>query len=181
MKCFNIIIAYYCRVSKVKYEAPDTGTRRLFSWPVHNDTKGTKKIQMVYEVKSLPALVQKPLGNKKKKQKKRRRSVLRSSPPRPRGSRDDSDDDWDQAASTTDLRSPTRRAPTVPGLGISPQPPADTPNRMRQRRRSAQLRCRNAGCPESSQTFSSLVHRRRHEEERCLARTQVYSSVLKLL
>ena len=36
-----------------------------------------------------------------------------------------------------------RRAPRVPGLGLSPQPPADTPNRMRQRRRPAPLQCRN--------------------------------------
>ena len=170
-------MGYYCRVSKVKSEAPDTETRQLYSWPVRKDPKGTKKIQMVYEAKPVSASVEKPLGNKKKRQKKRRRSVLRSSPPRPRGSRDDSDDDWDLAASTADLRSPTRRAPTVPGLGVSPPPPTDTPNRMRERRRSAQLRCRNAGCPEASQTFSSIIHRRRHEENRCLVRIQVYMNL----
>ena len=137
---------------------------------------------MVYE-KPAAVSVEKPQANKrvkKRKSKKARRiSLLRSSPPRPGGrgaSADGSDDDWDLPDPSADLRSPTRRAPTVPGLGLSPQPPADTPNRMRQRRRSAQqLRCRNAGCPEVSQTFSSIVHRRRHEEERCLARIQVYS------
>ena len=120
------------------------------------------------------ASVEKPQANKrvKKKKRPRRLSVLRSSPPR-RGSRggsaDGSDDDW-ELTSTADLRSPPRRAPTIPNLGVSPPPPSDTPNRMRQRRRSAQnlLRCRNTGCPEANLTFSTLMNRRRHEEKRCL-------------
>lgn len=179
----------YFRVSKSKSKnaVPDKATRQLFAWSVHNDPKGTIKTQMVYEKK--PVLIAKSsaanrLEKKTKKKKKARKiSFLRSSPPAPAnrgGVGNGSDDDLDQASSA-DLRSPNRRgrAPTVPGLGVSPPPPADTPNRMLQRRRSAQgqgrsasgyqLRCRNNGCPEANLVFSSIFNRRRHEQERCLA------------
>ena len=168
----NIVLMNMYFRGKSTVHVPDAETRKLYSWPVYRDPKGTKKIQMVYE-KPAAVSVEKPQANKRVKKRKSKKSgnisVLR-------GSADGSDDDWDLPDPSATLRSPARRAPTVPGLGLSPQPPADTPNRMRQRRRSAQqLRCRNAGCPEVSQTFSSIIHRRRHEEERCLARIQVYS------
>ena len=54
------------RVPKVKSAAPDTETKKLYSWPVYRDPKGTKKIQVVYEVKLTPASVEKPKGRKKK-------------------------------------------------------------------------------------------------------------------
>ena len=173
------------RVSKSnsKEAVPDKASRKLFAWSVNNDPKGTIKTQMVYEKK--PVLIAKSsaanrLERKTKKKKKARKiSVLRSSPPANRGGVGNGSDDDLDLASSADLRSPTRRAPTVPGLGVSPPPPADTPNRMLQRRRSAQgrgrsasgyqLRCRNNGCPEANLVFSSIFHRRRHEQERCLA------------
>ena len=169
------------RVLKSRKGVPDKATRKLFSWAVQNDPKGTIKTQMVYEVTKVEKTsdIKKAKVQKKRKKSKRTRdiSVLRSSPPSGRGGTGaDSDDDWDLPDPSADLRSPIRRAPTVPGLGLSPQPPADTPNRMLQRRRSAQgrasgyqLRCRNAGCPETSLTFSSVATRRRHEESRCLS------------
>lgn len=158
----------------------------MFSWPVKSDPKGTKKPQ--------PAVVSNPIQKKQavpekkemkekkvKKHLKRNVSLLRSSPSggRGRGSRDSSDDNSEPATSA-DLRSPRRRAPRVPGLDVSPPPPADTPNRMRQRRRSGrapgrgrQLRCRNRGCADSDRTFSSDRARERHEQERCSVRIQV--------
>ena len=171
----------YFRVLKSRKGVPDKATRKLFSWPVHNDPKGTIKTQMVYKVTEVEKTSDIKKVQKKRKKFKRTRdiSVLRSSPPRPSGrgcSGADSDDDWDLPDPSADLRSPIRRAPTVPGLGLSPQPPADTPNRMLERRRAAQgrarggqLRCRNAGCPETNLTFSSVATRRRHEESRCLS------------
>ena len=114
--------------SKSKNAVPDKATRQLFAWSVHNDPKGTIKTQMVYEKK--PVLIAKSsaanrLERKTKKKKKARKiSVLRSSPPANRGGvGNGSDDDLDQASSA-DLRSPNRRgrAPTVPGLGVSPPP-----------------------------------------------------------
>ena len=154
----------------------------MFSWSVKLDPKGTKKPQ--------PAVIPNPIPKKpavpekkKKKMKKRKVSLLRSSPSggRDRFSREyrDSSDDNSEPASSADLRSP-RRAPRVPGLNVSPPPPADTPNRMRQRRRSGrapgrgrQLRCRNRGCADTDRTFSSDRARERHEQERCSVRIQV--------
>ena len=160
----------------------DNSLRKMFTWPVKLDPKGTKKTQLVVVPKPAPKkpAVPEKTEKKKRRKKKRKLSVLRSSSGgRGRGSRDSSDDNSDQAFSA-DLRSPPRRAPRVPGLNLSPQPPADTPNRMRQRRRSGrapgrgrQLRCRNRGCADSAQTFSSDRARERHEQERCSVRIQV--------
>ena len=159
----------------------DNSLRKMFSWPVKFDPKGTKKTQPVVTPKPAPKKPVVPDKNEKKKRgkKKRKVSLLRSSPSGGRGSRDSSNDNFDQASSE-DLRSPPRRAPTIPGLNLSPLPPADTPNRMRQRRRSGraprrgrQLRCRNRGCADSEQTFSSDRARERHEQERCSVRIQV--------
>ena len=161
----------------------DNSLRKMFTWPVKFDPKGTKKTQPVVVPKPAPKKPAVPEKTEKKKRRKKKRkvSLLRSSPSggRGRGSRDSSDDNSDQAFSA-DLRSPPRRAPRVPGLNLSPQPPADTPNRMRQRRRSGrapgrgrQLRCRNRGCADSAQTFSSDRARERHEQERCSVRIQV--------
>ena len=117
--------------------------------------------------------------HKKKKShgQKRKVSQLRSSPSRPRGS--GSSDDGPASA---DLRSPPRRAPVVPGLDVSPPPPADTPNRMRARRRSGrpagqgQLRCPNPRCLDSALTFSTEGNRLRHEQDTCSSRIQVMNN-----
>lgn len=163
------------------YIKRDNSLRKLFTWPVKCDPKGTKKTQPVVVPKPASKKQAVPEKNDKKKRRKQKRkvSLLRSSPSGGRGSRDSSDDNSDQAFSA-DLRSPPRRAPRVPGLNLSPQPPSDTPNRMRQRRRSGrgpgrgrQLRCRNRGCADSAQTFSSDRARERHEQERCSVRIQV--------
>ena len=68
LKCFSTLIINIkrFRVPKVKSAAPDTETKKLYSWPVYRDPKGTKKIQVVYEVKLTPASVEKPKGRKKK-------------------------------------------------------------------------------------------------------------------
>ena len=150
--------------------------RKVSSWPVKTDPKGTKKSNPVSESKCDPKKAVPNEEKKKKKvkrQKKRKISLLRSSPPRPRIqiSRESSSDDALGSASSADLRSP-RRAPRVPGLDVSPQPPADTPNSMRRRRRSGrgrqrQLRCRNRGCANTERA------RDRHEQETCSMRIQV--------
>ena len=154
--------------------------RKVSSWTVKTDPKGTKKPQTIPQPKCAPKKAA-PSDEKKKvkREKKRKISLLRSSPTRPGGrrSRESSPDDALGPASSADLRSP-RRAPRVPGLDISPQPPADTPNSMRRRRRSGrgrqrQLRCRNRGCANTERTFSSERARERHEQETCSTRLQV--------
>ena len=160
----------------------DNSLRKMSSWTVKTDPKGTKKIQMVIKSQSAPVKVT-PSEDKKKKKgvKKRKISLLRSSPPRFQGltSREPSPDDTSVLASSADLRSP-RRAPRVAGLDLSPPPPADTPNSMRRRRRSGrgrargrQLRCRNRGCANTERTFSNERARERHEQESCSMRIQV--------
>ena len=153
----------------------------MSSWTVKLDPKGTKKIQFVKEPKVVPKKTAPP-EKKKKMFKQRKISILRSSPPRPRDRRgrgSSSDDALDlEPVASADLRSPARRAPTVPGLDLSPLPPADTPNSMRRRRQSGrgrgrQLRCRNRGCANTERTFSSDRARERHEQEGCSMRIQV--------
>ena len=142
----------------------DNSLRKMSSWKVKQDKKGTKKTQLVFEPKSVPTKKATPSESKKKderkkKRRKRKPSLLRSSPPRPRGGRGSSSDDASELASSADLRSPARRAPRVPGLDVSPPPPVDTPNTMMRRRRESgrgrQLRCRNRGCANPERTFSS--------------------------
>ena len=156
----------------------------MSNWTVFKDPKGTKKVEVKIERQSGPAPLEDIMDKHPKKRlrrrKKRKVSQLRSSPTRPRRySGDSSDDGSAPAASAADLRSPRRRAPTVPGLNVSPPPPSDTPNRMRERRRSGrpsgqrQLRCRNPGCPDTRVTFSTEANRRRHEQDTCSRRVQV--------
>lgn len=162
----------------------DNSLRKMSSWKVKQDKKGTKKTQLVFEPKSVPTKKATPSESKKKderkkKRRKRKPSLLRSSPPRPRGGRGSSSDDASELASSADLRSPARRAPRVPGLDVSPPPPVDTPNTMMRRRRESgrgrQLRCRNRGCANPERTFSSDRARERHEQGRCSMRIQVTS------
>ena len=166
--------------SKILFDGSSNG---ISNWNVFKDPKGTKKIEVKIE---RPAPRMDVMDKKPKKKlrirKKREVSLLRSSPSRPRRDSGDSSDDGSRpgpASSAADLRSPRRRAPTVPGLNVSPPPPSDTPNRMRQRRRSGrplgqrQLRCRNLGCPDTGVTFSTEGNRRRHEQETCSTRVQV--------
>ena len=167
----------------------DNSLRKLSSWDVKKDPKGTKKTQMVIEPAREKAA---PSEEKKKKKKvkvvkKRKISILRSSPPRFGDGtfRDSSPESTSVPASSADLRSP-RRAPTIPGLELSPPPPADTPNSMRRRRRSGrgrqhQLRCRNRGCANTERTFSTERARERHENESCSMRIQVCKSHMKRL
>ena len=167
------------RTLKVKR---DNSLRKMSSWTVPKDPKGTKKTEVRIERMPSPEKIVVKRQKIRMLRKKRKVSQLRSSPSRPRGDSGSSDDGSEAAATpSADLRSPRRRAPTVAGLNVlvSPQPPADTPNRMRARRRSGrpsgqtQLRCRNAGCPDSAVTFSSEGSRRRHEQNSCSRRVQV--------
>lgn len=128
------------------------------------------------------------LTQKKGIQKSRDLSVLRSSPSRPRRGRrgrgtvsgSPSPQSAADAATERDLRSPARRAPTVPGLAsalISPatsSPNTDTPARRRARRRRALLRCRNRnrGCTDNV-TFTTEDARNQHERFTCRALSQV--------
>ena len=156
--------------------------RKLSSWQVKTDPKGTKKPQTVPQPTLVPKKAAHSDDKKEVKRKKKRKiSILRSSPPRPRGrrSRESSPDVSLEPASSADLQS-LRRAPRVPGLDVyvSPPPPADTPNSMRRRRRSGrgrqrQLRCRNRGCSNTERTFSTERARDRHEQETCSTRIQV--------
>ena len=178
MFSFDLSASYRKRNLNVKR---DNSLRKLSSWDVKKDSKGTKKTQMVIEPAREKAA---PSEEKKKKKKvkvvkKRKISILRSSPTRFRDGtfRDSSPESTSVPASSADLRSP-RRAPTIPGLELSPQPPADTPNSMRRRRRSGrgrqhQLRCRNRGCANTERTFSTERARERHENESCSMRIQV--------
>lgn len=161
----------------------DNSLRKLSNWTVKKDQKGTRKPQPVMiESKVVPKKAAPSEEKKKKKKtrvKQRKVSILRSSPPRRRrgSSSDDATDPATDPASSADLRSP-RRAPRVPGLDVSPPPPADTPNSMRRRRRSGrgrqrQLRCRNRGCANTERTFSTERARDRHEQESCSVRIQV--------
>lgn len=160
----------------------DNSLRKMSSWTVLKDPKGTKKTEVRIERAPSPEKIVVKRPKIRIWRKKRKVSQLRSSPSRPRGDSGSSDDGAGAAAaSSANLRSPRRRAPRVPGLNelLSPQPPADTPTRMRARRRSgrpsgqSQLRCRNAGCPDSAVTFSTEGSRRRHEQRSCIRRVQV--------
>lgn len=154
--------------------------RKMSSWPLKTDPKGTKKPQTVSQPKCAPRIASHSEEKKAvKKVEKRGISLLRSSPPRPRGqrSRESSPNDAPGPASSADLQSP-RRAPRIPGLDVSPQPPTETPESMRRRRRSGRgrqrlLRCRNRGCANTERTFSSERARQRHEQETCSMRIQV--------
>ena len=185
MFSFDLSASYRKRNLNVKR---DNSLRKLSSWDVKKDPKGTKKTQMVIEPAREKAA---PSEEKKKKKKvklvkKRKISILRSSPRFRDGTfRDSSPESTSVPASSADLRSP-RRAPTIPGLELSPPPPADTPNSMRRRRRSGrgrqhQLRCRNRGCANTERTFSTERARERHENESCSMRIQVYKSHMKRL
>ena len=55
-------------VLKSSKGVPDKATRKLFSWPVYNDPKGTIKNQMVYEVTKVEKS-----SDTKKMQKKRKK------------------------------------------------------------------------------------------------------------
>ena len=161
----------------------DNSLRKMASWAVQKDPKGTKKPQHCIESKIVPKKIAPSEEKKKKrknKQKQRKVSLLRSSPSRPRSQRcsGSSSDDAAEMGSSADLRSPRPRAPVVPGLDLSPLPPVDTPNSMRRRRlsgrgRPRQLRCRNRGCANPERTFSSERARERHEQESCSMRIQV--------
>ena len=166
---------------------------KLFNWGVKTDPKGLKKVQTL-PVQQLSSVNLPPTNllnrTKKRKSPKRERklSLLRSSPPRPsrgrggRGRRAVSGSQ--QSASSSDLRSPARRAPRVPGLNLSSSsvspaaaaasPSADTPGRRRARRRRNLLRCRNRnrGCTENV-TFTTEESRNRHERYTCRAVSQV--------
>lgn len=166
--------------SKILFDGSSNG---ISNWNVFKDPKGTKKFEVKIESPAPPDDVMDKNPKKKlRRRKKRKVSQLRSSPSRPRRDSGDSSDDGSgpvPSSSAADLRSPRRRAPTVPGLNVSPPPPSDTPNRMRERRRSGrpsgqrQLRCRNVGCPDTGVTFSTDSNRRRHEQETCSRRVQV--------
>lgn len=158
--------------------------RKVSSWQVKTDPKGTKKPQTVPQPMRAPKKASHSDVKKEVKRKRRRKiSILRSSPPRPRGqSSRESSPGAPGLASSADLQSP-RRAPRIPGLDLhlSPPPPADTPNSMRRRRRSGrgrQLRCRNRGCANTEVTFSTVRARDRHEQETCSTRIQVGSEML---
>ena len=71
------------RVVKSTEGIPDKATRKLFSWPVHNDPKGTVKTLMVYEVIKVEKDTKKVQKKRKKFKRTRDILVLRSSPPRP--------------------------------------------------------------------------------------------------
>lgn len=159
----------------------DNSLRKMSSWTVQKDPKGTRKPQHLIEKKVIPKKVAPSEKKKKKRVKKQRKvSLLRSSPSRPRSFSGFSSDDAAEMASSADLHSPRSRprAPVVPGLDVSPPPPVDTPNSMRRRRisgrgRPRQLRCRNRGCANTERTFSSERARERHEQESCSMRIQV--------
>ena len=129
------------------------------------------------------------IPKKRKKQGRvRKLSVLRSSPSGPgrgrRGRGRGAAPGSPQSPAASDLRSPARRAPTVPGLAaalVSPaaaSPNADTPGRRRARRRRALLRCRNRnrGCTDNV-TFTTEDARNQHERYTCRALSQVNSCI----
>ncbi len=177
----NLRPTYFtCRTRRKKYLFD--GSNGISNWQVFKDPKGTLKTEVKIQRAPSPEKISVPKKKKSIRRKKRKVSQLRSSPSRPM--RDSgSSDDGAAASSAADLRSPRRRAPVVPGLGISPPPPADTPNRMRARRRAGrptgqgQLRCRNPGCPDSAVTFSTEGSRQRHELNTCTSRIQVFNNL----
>ena len=159
----------------------DNSLRKMSSWTVKKDPKGTKKPQHLIESKVFPKMIAPYEEKKKKRNKQRKVSLLRASPSRPGSQRcsGSSSDDAAEMGSSSALRSPRPRAPVVPGLlDVSPPPPVDTPNSMRRKRlsgrgRPRQLRCRNRGCANTERTFSSERARERHEQESCSMRIQV--------
>ena len=167
---------------------------KYFKWDVRKDPKGLKKVQVLPDRNlinvNLPSTNTVHIPKKRKKQERvRKLSVLRSSPPGPgrgrRGrGRGAAPGSPQSPAAPSDLRSPPRRAPTVPGLAAalaSPaaaSPNADTPGRRRARRRRALLRCRNRnrGCTDNV-TFTTEDARNQHERYTCRALSQVNSFI----
>ena len=188
---------FFSRIPLPKKVYPDPTFLKYFSWSVKKDPKGLKKVERLPPQKqtnlTLPSVNSVRLPKKKKKdtERVRRLSVLRSSPSGPgrgrRGrGRGAAPGSPQSPAAASDLRSPPRRAPTVPGLAaalasaspVAASPNADTPARRRASRRRGLLRCRNRnqGCTDNV-TFTTEDARNHHERFTCRALSQVNSFV----